>query len=54
MYKGTLIKDLTAIVARAEQGAQQKKIAEERELKRMFALQTPQIQQSERIYAGAA
>jgi len=53
MYKGTLIKDLTAMVARAEQGAQQKRIAEQRELQHMFALQIPQMN-SERIYAGAA
>jgi hypothetical protein len=54
MYTGTFIKDLTALVARAEQGAQQKRIAEERELQRMFALQIPQMQHRERIYAGAA
>jgi hypothetical protein len=54
MYKGTFIKDLTAMVARAERGAEQKRIAEQRELQRMFALQIPQVQHSERIYAGAA
>ncbi len=54
MYKGTFIKDLTALVARAEQGALQKQIAEQRELQRMFALQIPLMQHSERIYAGAA
>ena len=53
MYTGTLIRDLMAMVERAEKGAQQKRIVDERELQRMFALQIPQMQ-SEPVYAGAA
>ena len=53
MYTGTFIKDLTAMVARAEQGALQRRIAEARELQRMFELQIPHMRE-ERIYAGAA
>jgi hypothetical protein len=52
MYTGTLIKDLMAAVERAEQGAQQKRVSEEMELRRLFDLKTPQ--QTERIFAGAA
>ena len=53
MYTGTLIKDLMATVERAERGAQQKRLADEMELRRMFDLQVPQMQ-SETLYAGAA
>ena len=44
MYTGTLIKDLMATVERAERGAQQKRLAEEMELQRIFDLQVPQMQ----------
>jgi hypothetical protein len=55
MYTGTLIKDLMAAVERAEQSAQQKRLNEEMELRRMFALQTPRTQnERERVLAGAA
>jgi hypothetical protein len=53
MYKGTLIKDLMATVERAERGAQQKRIADEMELRRLFELQVPQMQ-SEQVLVGAA
>jgi hypothetical protein len=53
MYTGTLIKDLMAAVERAERGAQQKRIGDEMELRRMFELQTTEMQ-GERYYAGAA
>ena len=53
MYTGTLIRDLTAMVERAERGIQQKRIAEEKELQKLFELQTPQVQ-TEQVFAGAA
>jgi len=53
MYTGTLIKDLMGTVERAERGAQQRRIAEEIELRRLFNLQDPQIH-SQPVYAGAA
>ena len=53
MYTGTLIKDLMAAVERAERGAQQKRIADEMELQRMFELRAPQMH-SEPVFAGAA
>jgi len=51
MYMGTLIAELTATVARAEQKAEQKKIAEE--LHEIFAMQIP-IDEGDRLYKGAA
>ena len=54
MYTGTLISDLMATVERVERrGAAQRLIAEERELERIFELQTP-VSRDERIFAGAA
>jgi hypothetical protein len=53
MYTGTLIQDLMATVERAERSAQQKRIADERELQRMFALPVPQMHY-EPVLAGAA
>jgi hypothetical protein len=56
MYSGTLIQDLVAMVERtelfSEMRAQQRRIAEEADLRRLFAMQSPQ--QAERVYAGAA
>jgi hypothetical protein len=52
MYTGTLIEDLMAVVERAEQGDQKKRMSEEMELRQLFDLPTPQ--QAERIFAGAA
>ena len=63
MYTGTLIDDLMATVERAEWSVQQRRIAEEKELRRMFSLQVSQSQLSqmqipdlsdERVLAGAA
>jgi hypothetical protein len=53
MYTGTLIKDLMALVERAEQGALQKRRDDEMELRRMFELQAPEVH-TEPAYAGAA
>ncbi len=53
MYTGTLIKDLMAMVERAERGAQQKRIVDELELQRLFELQVPQMH-GEPVFAGAA
>jgi hypothetical protein len=53
MYTGTLLNDLMRAVERAEQRAQQKRVAEETELRRLFTLQTPP-RFEERIFAGAA
>ena len=54
MYTGTLIRDLMAAVERAERrGAQQRLIAEEQELERLFELQNPAAQ-GEQVLAGAA
>jgi hypothetical protein len=53
MYTGTMIKDLMATVERAEQGALQKRIVDELELRRMFELQVPQMP-SETVLVGAA
>jgi hypothetical protein len=52
MYTGTLIKDLMAMVERAERGAQQRRIADEMELWRLFELQVPQMQ-NEPVLVGA-
>jgi hypothetical protein len=53
MYTGTLIRDLMATVECAEQRAEQKRVADERELERLFQLQIPAMQ-IERMLAGAA
>jgi len=53
MYTGTFINDLAAMVERAEQRARYKRIVDEMELQRMFALQVPQLSE-ERVFAGAA
>jgi hypothetical protein len=53
MYTGTLIKDLMATVERAERGAQQKRIADEMELRRLFQLQVPEMR-GEQVLVGAA
>jgi len=53
MYNGTLIKDLMAAVARAEQKAQQQQRELQKELHEIFAMQIP-ITNSDRTYMGAA
>jgi hypothetical protein len=53
MYTGTLISDLTATVERAELRAEQQRIADERDLREIFAMQiltTP----GDQIFMGAA
>jgi hypothetical protein len=49
MYTGTLISGLMATVERAEWSVQQRRVAEERELRRMFALQVAQAQVSQQV-----
>jgi hypothetical protein len=51
MYTGTLIRDLMATVELAEFRAEQRRLAEERELQAIFAMQIPITNQ---IYQGAA
>lgn len=53
MYTGTLIRDLMTTVERTEQSAEQKRIADEMELQRIYGLRIP-FTQHERIYVGAA
>ena len=53
MYTGTLISDLMATVARAEQKAEQQQIAYEQELRTIFAMQIP-VTQSDQVFMGAA
>ena len=53
MYTGTLIADLMATVERAEQTAQQRQIAVERELHEIFSMQIS-LAHTDRIYMGAA
>jgi hypothetical protein len=53
MYTGTLINDLMAAVERAELGIERKRIADEKELTRIFELQAPQMR-SEQVLVGAA
>lgn len=52
MYSGTLINDLVAAVERAERGARQERMTEDKELLGIFELQSPR--QAERVFAGAA
>lgn len=51
MYTGTLISELMAIVDRAEQNVEQRRITEE--LHEIFTMQIP-VTQAERAYMGAA
>ena len=44
MYTGTLIQDLMAAVERAERRAEQQRLADERELHAIFAMQIPALQ----------
>jgi hypothetical protein len=53
MYKGTLIRDLMAMVERAELRAEQQHLAAEQELRMIFAMQIP-LAQGDRVYVGAA
>ena len=51
MYRGTLIQDLFAAVERAERSVEQKRLADEIELQRMYEL-VPACE--EQVLAGAA
>ena len=53
MYTGTLIEDLMTAVERAEARAQQKRIADEHELYRIYALEIP-VTPRDQILMGAA
>jgi hypothetical protein len=53
MYTGTLIVDLMATVTKAEQTAEQRRIAEARELHEIFSMQIS-VTQRERVFLGAA
>ena len=53
MYTGTLINDLMATVERAEQKAEQQRVAYERELHAIFAMQIP-LSQGDQVLMGAA
>jgi hypothetical protein len=53
MYTGTLIQDLMTIVDRAEQRAEQQRIADEQELCAVFAMQIP-LTESDTVLMGAA
>jgi hypothetical protein len=53
MYTGTLIRDLMATVERAEGSAEQKRIADEMELQRIYYLRVPAVQ-GEQVFVGAA
>jgi len=57
MYTGTLIRDLMATVERAklraELRAEQQRIADEEELRAIFAMQIP-LADSDKIFLGAA
>ena len=53
MYTGTLIRDLMTVVERTEQSAEQKCIADQLELQRIYQLRVP-FMQHERVYVGAA
>ena len=53
MYTGTLIRDLMATVERAESQAEQQRVAEEQELRAIFAMQIP-VTNEDRVLMGAA
>lgn len=53
MYTGTVIGDLMAAVERAEQKAEQQRIAEEQELHGIFTMQIS-LNQDNRVFMGAA
>ncbi len=53
MYTGTIITDLMAAVIRAEQLAEARRIADDRELKEIFAMEIT-IGEGDQILMGAA
>jgi hypothetical protein len=53
MYTGTLINDLMATVEQVGQRAQEQPIAEDRELRAIFAMQIP-FTPGDQVFMGAA
>jgi hypothetical protein len=53
MYTGTIITDLMAAVDRAERRALENRIAEDRELHEVFAMQVP-VTEGDGLLVGAA
>ncbi len=51
MYTGTLISDLMAAVERVRQTSEQQRMAEDRELRAIFAMQIP-VTTGDQIFAG--
>ena len=53
MYTGTMISDLIAAVERVGQRSEQKRIADDRELHAIFAMQIPAAE-GDQVFMGAA
>ena len=53
MYTGTLIEELMAAVELAEQSVERQRLADERELRTIFAMQIP-LTEGENALVGAA
>ena len=53
MYTGTLISDLMATVERVGQKVERQRVADDRELRAIFAMQIPVVE-GDQIYMGAA
>jgi hypothetical protein len=53
MYTGTLIRDLMATVERAEKRAEQRRIADEKELQEIFSMQIS-LAEGDQLLVGAA
>jgi hypothetical protein len=53
MFTGTLINDLMVAVDRVEHKAEQRRIADDRELQAIFSMQIP-VTQGGQVFMGAA
>jgi hypothetical protein len=53
MYTGTLIEDLMTAVDRAQQNAEDRRFAQQRELHEIFSMQISLVE-TEQIFQGAA
>ena len=53
MYTGTLIEELMAAVELAEQSVERERLADEQELRTIFAMQIP-LTQGDKVLVGAA
>jgi hypothetical protein len=51
MFTGTLINDLMAAVDRVENKAEQRRVADDRELQAIFSMQIP-VAEGDRIFTG--